>query len=343
MIMTSLSLYSTREEWLAARGIGASDVAAILGLSPYARPFDLYARIVLGCSQPDTPDLARGRRRERAILTLYEDAEEVEVVTPRSVGAAAWQTVHPEHPWATCSPDGLVLREGTGIEYCGEWARVDPAWGIEAKTSRLPREWGEPGDVRPGDPIPVPEGYYLQCQWSAWMLGLPRWDLIADILGEERIYRIHADPDLQRRLVERVSAWRERHLVGREPPAVDGSDGADRWLRVTYPTGEGLRAASSEEVLLAQSYHRLGEEIRELEDRRRLLSQQLQAAIGEGAGLDLPGGRCSLVRAKGRTTLDTRRLQVEEPENYTRFIRAGFIRVGEPSHSIRITLTPTES
>ena len=46
----------TREEWLSARrtGIGGSDIAAILGLSPWRTPLDVYRDKVDGEDQPQT-------------------------------------------------------------------------------------------------------------------------------------------------------------------------------------------------------------------------------------------------------------------------------------------------
>lgn len=332
--MLTLTLYPTREAWLADRGIGASEVAAILGLPGFSRPFDVYARHKLGVQTPDNPDMAAGRAWERGILAYYEEVEGADVATPRTVDAEGWRCVHPVHPWATCSPDGIVPIDG--IDYvAGKTANMTCSHGVEAKRSRVPREWGEPGEIRPGaTSLPIPEAYYLQCLWSMAVTGLPRWDLVASILGEGRIYRVHADSARQAALVSKVAAWRSRYLLGDEVPPVDGSDGADAWLRATYPTGSNRREATEEEIALAKQYaHHRDEEARH-KSEKELTGQKIRALAGSLDGLDLPTGRVSIVRTKGRETVDAKRLRAEEPDVYQRFVR-----VGEPSHSVRVTLS----
>jgi len=330
--MTTLSLYHTREEWLAARGIGASEVAAILGLSRFAKPFDVYARHRLGHVTPDNEQMAQGRAWERAILAYYEDAEDVEVVQPRTVEAEGWSCARVGAEWATCSPDGLVLRS-SALDYGADSADLDVLYGVEAKRSQTPKEWGEPGDVKPGDPIPMPEAYYLQCQWSMLVTGVGRWDLIVSVYGDAKVYRVYADASLQSKLYSKVSEWRDRYIVGQGVPDVDGSAGADLYLRESFPRGEGLRVAAPEEVVDAMAYKQIGEAIKEMEERRKVLSQRLQLSIGDGQGIEIPGGKVSIVRSAGRETVDTKRLREEEPETYRRFAR-----VGEPSHSIRVNV-----
>ena len=272
-----LTLYKTRDDWLAGRGIGASEVAAILGLSPYAKPFDIYARHRLGYVQPDNPDMAAGRAWEHPILVWYGDQEEVEVVGPRDMEAEGWRCCKKDADWATCSPDGLVVVPGYEASYTPDSVSLKPLWGVEAKRSRVPRDWGEPGEIPAGaTDLPIPAAYYTQCLWSMLVTGLDRWVLVAQVLGDGRIYQVHADPARQAALFARVAEWRERFVLGDEVPAVDGSDGADYWLRECYPTGATRREATPEEVALAREYATVTASAKELEERKRLLSQQLR-------------------------------------------------------------------
>ena len=50
--------------------IGGSEIAAILGLSPWRTALDVWREKVLGAEpQPDSPALALGRRFEAALLS----------------------------------------------------------------------------------------------------------------------------------------------------------------------------------------------------------------------------------------------------------------------------------
>ena len=62
-------------------GIGGSDVAAIMGLSPWKTACDIYFEKVQGNTTPDNKNLARGRKLEKYILEEYSDQHEVELDT----------------------------------------------------------------------------------------------------------------------------------------------------------------------------------------------------------------------------------------------------------------------
>lgn len=66
--------HSTREEWLAWRGgkIGASDMGAIMGVSPFINRFDLM-QVKLGLKKTrDNPAMAHGRALEDSVLRILK-------------------------------------------------------------------------------------------------------------------------------------------------------------------------------------------------------------------------------------------------------------------------------
>lgn len=93
-------LYADRAEWLSSRTatVGASEVAAILGCSPYAGPWDVLARR-LHPRDEDSPDKARGREWEQWVLYLYAKQTGLHVCAP---GA----------PWDHEGPVTVVHDEG---------------------------------------------------------------------------------------------------------------------------------------------------------------------------------------------------------------------------------------
>ncbi len=66
-----------REEWLAARqrGVTATDIPAVLGISPWSSPFSLYWRKagVLNGDDGDTDAMRWGRRLEQPIADEFAD------------------------------------------------------------------------------------------------------------------------------------------------------------------------------------------------------------------------------------------------------------------------------
>jgi putative phage-type endonuclease len=93
--------------WLKARqaGIGASEIAAVLGISPYASPFSLYWAKVHGWEIEDTGDMEAGRRMESAIADWAADRIDPHgqfVIHPAGLYGSS------ERPWQIATPDRLI-------------------------------------------------------------------------------------------------------------------------------------------------------------------------------------------------------------------------------------------
>lgn len=139
-------------EWHQARaaGIGGSEVAAVLGLSPYESRFSLWHRKT-GQVGPveETPVMEWGKRLEPVILDKFrEEHPELQVVPSATYS-------HPDRPWQIANPDAEC--ESTGDV---------PEAIVEVKTARVADGWGEPGS----DEVPV--YYRVQCLWYLDVLGV---------------------------------------------------------------------------------------------------------------------------------------------------------------------------
>lgn len=99
----------TRSEWLAERRnyLGASDVSAVLGASPYNTALGVYEAKITGYSQGDNDQLMFGRKVEAAVAGLY-GAKTGRVV--EDIGATVI-TVHPDIPWLGATLDRVIIRE----------------------------------------------------------------------------------------------------------------------------------------------------------------------------------------------------------------------------------------
>lgn len=114
----------THAEWLATRatGVGASDVSAILGVNPWAGPFDVWAAKTGRAAPIEESRIMRlGHVLEPAIREFYESETSL---TVRHYDTLILQ--HPEDDWLRYSPDGLVV----------EVPRL-----FEAKSARRENEW----------------------------------------------------------------------------------------------------------------------------------------------------------------------------------------------------------
>jgi len=187
-----------------AKKIGGSDVAALVGLSPWATPLTVYARIVSGEGQPDSPALRRGRLLEPVVRAMYAEDEGVHLYGPLGLRTSV-------HDWARASLDDVGQRPGRGRH------------AVEYKTAKREEAgaWGEAGTDD------VPDYYLTQVHWYCG-LGLEVGaieEAVAELavlfLGVEdspRVYRIRHDPDVYGWLLEAAERFWRDHVEPRRPP-----------------------------------------------------------------------------------------------------------------------------
>jgi putative phage-type endonuclease len=300
-MVTTRRTLATREEWLGARRLGGSDVAAILGLSSYRGPWSVYARLVEGVrDDADGPDAARGRLLEPVVLRKYAEA------TGATLERLPPHTLFERDEWATASVDAIALA---------------PRRIVEVKTDRNRDRWGEPCTIERWTPEAgqvVRRDYWLQVAHYMHVLDVDRADLAVLVPGDDpfipelRIFHLLRDREVEEALVEHLRAWWTRHIVGREPPELDGSDAAGAHLGQIRRAG--ARSATLGEVTLSAAYATARRNAADWEAHRKTLGQLLVASAGDAARLDLPRGHVSIVRNPGKPTLDERALLADHPD-----------------------------
>lgn len=318
--------FASREEWLGARRIGASDVAKILGVSPHGTAWDVWRSL-------------RGEKRDRSGLADKARGNRFEWMALKAYGMAhnrATQGLPPHalfvgsERWATATPDAFAFDAQLG------------QWGlVEAKTDRHAHgRWSEE-DLQierwsEDYATALPREYALQGYAQLWVLDAP-WVDVACLTPfyELRTVRLLRDLEVEAALVGALRGWWVRHIEGGEPPPLDGSDAATRHLAAAHAQSNGLiRPATAEEVALAVQYEQWRTAEKLAEQERRRLGQILLAQVGDSKGLQIgERGRVLAVRQSGRARLDEAALLERHPE-----IDLDSFRVtGEPSVSIRIS------
>jgi putative phage-type endonuclease len=159
-------------EWFAARvnGIGGSEIAAVLGLSPWESRYSLWHRKQGRIpAQPEKPEMEAGKRLEDAICRKFAD-EHPELVIRR---AGTYR--HADRPWQIGNPDRLIYpapddhdRQVIVAAFPEHAATVGlrPAGILEAKLVLYPDEYGDPGTDQ------VPPYVLAQCRWYLNVLSL---------------------------------------------------------------------------------------------------------------------------------------------------------------------------
>lgn len=271
--MTALRQGST--EWLEARRVAVSstDLASILGLSPYRSESDL-ADEKLGRLEREAPSLPM--RVGLALEPLIR--EEYERMTGARLRRVRILVAHPTIPWAVASPDYRVV---------GERQLVEAKW-----TSSSRWDAGLPQDVE------------AQVQWCLGVTGLERADVAVLVGGRElRIHPVEFDAELFEGLLELASGFRARLASGGPFAETLAS------LKRRYPRDDGSELAVDAELdaavrTLLDVRGRL--EALELDEER--LEVLIRTAMGEAATAVGSGWRIYYRKEKERTIVDWQNL-----------------------------------
>lgn len=282
----------TREQIeLRRSGITATEVAAIVGLSPFAGPMDVYQE-KLGLVESRTVNEAMrwGHALEPLILARYAEDEGVEIVVPGTLR-------HPEHSEILGTPDGVVVGERRGVE-------------IKTTSHRAAHLWGEAGSDA------IPAHYYVQCAIYMAVCDADSWDLAVLIGGQDyRVYRIERDREMESWLVDSaLRFWRE-HVLAEVPPAVDGRPTTARFLANRFPTNNGvLRGSDLEAELLAERLRDAREAVAAARAAEAEAENRLKAMIGDTDGIKGSFFTIYWRRSKDSTEVDYRALLEELTE-----------------------------
>lgn len=228
-----------RPTWLSARrpGIGASDVAAILGFSGYASPWKVWAEKTgaFPTADFDTPSQASELGSELEPFLIGKAAD---LLGTPVVRTAHQLYAHPADPWRMCSPDAVT---------------ADGTVGVQLKTAGLASGHGPP---KGWDDDQTPLGYELQCRWERLVMGWERVELIALVANRGILRRtVTADDQADADLLAQVGAWRQRHICDGVEPAMSSSDNA--LLGVLYPAataGETVELPADEAITAWSGY-----------------------------------------------------------------------------------------
>ncbi|MBR8165578.1 YqaJ viral recombinase family protein [Burkholderia vietnamiensis] len=288
----------SREDWLEVRknGIGGSDAAAAVGLSPYKSQLELWMEKTnrdsnLPRTDPDdtTSPTYFGTLLEPIVAASYTKQTGNRV---RRVNAVLR---HPSIPWMLANLD----REVVG---------VPDVQILECKTA------GEFGARLWRDG--VPEYVQLQVMHQLAVTGKQAADVAVLLCGQQlEVHRVWRDDELITRLIELEAAfW--RYVETDTPPPADGSDSADRALRCLYP-GTGGTVDFTDDLTLSATFADLVSVRAEIETRQAIeakLKQTIAQAMQEADRAQFETGSVSFRRSKDGSGIDLKRLLTDHPE-----------------------------
>jgi putative phage-type endonuclease len=315
-----------RDAWLEWRreGVGASDVAGILGISPWASPWSIWAdKMGLLPPEPEDEAMSAGRWLEAAIGPWFTHETGLHVA-----GQQTWCS-HPIATLARCTVDGFVFDGPRSVSCvdCGhawfdhrdrctwpgcrcseprtESEPLDDALGLlEVKVLGFGKRWDE-----------IPAHYQCQGQWQMFVTGLDRvWFavLMGRRLDIHELERDQIDIDYMR---DRVEAFWRDHVIAATPPPVDAHDATLRAIGAVYPIEAAGTSVEVDAEDLRQ-WQAAKTAVKLLKSDEKRYAAAIEATLGDAEVGTVDGQRAVTWRAQTRKTTCRACGHVEESEPF---------------------------
>ena len=286
----------TREEWLEYRrtGLGGSDAAVVMGLTPYRSKIELWADKT--GRMPETEDneaMRTGRDLEQYVAERFCEA------AGKKVRRRNYIFQHDEYDFITANVDREIIGENAGLE-C-------------KTTSAFAKADFDSGEI--------PLYYYCQCCHYMNVMGYDRMYLAVLIGGQRfRWFTIERnDSECAALLTSELAFWNDciKPDIRPEP---DGSESAERTLKALYPDWQDNAIAMFEQNDEAAELAAVMAQKKELETREKALKQKLQTALdGNTDGLTVDWHIS--YKPQSRSTVDSKRLKAERPDIYSEYLK----------------------
>lgn len=273
--LTLLAPETQRSQWL-----GGSDIAAVMGISPWTTPMGLYEKKTAPAAETKVRNkgaLRRGQRWESVVAEMLVERLEEEGHTVEIV-ASNRRYQDTEHGFMASEIDFELRLDGE-----------PEIWNAELKTVHpfKTKEWGESGT----DDLPI--HYTAQVMWG---MGVTRRrkGMLAALFGadELRTYPVMGDDETIAALRAHGLAFWNNHVLARvPPPPIDLADVARMYAKQSDVPALLADADLTSKVLRLRA---LQQQSKACEAEAESLEFDIKRAMGECGELILPNGKKAL-------------------------------------------------
>ncbi|MDU3930326.1 MAG: YqaJ viral recombinase family protein [Veillonella sp.] len=298
---------ATREEWLKVRklGLGGSDMAAVLGLSPWRSPIDVWLdKTSDAVEEKESEPMYWGNVLEEVV------AQEFAKRSGYKVRNNNFTLQSEEYPYLLANID----REIVGLDA-----------GLECKTANAfkANEWD--GDN-------VPDAYYIQCQHYMAVTGKSSW-WIACLVGGNTFYykEIKRNEEVIAAIIDTGAAFWEL-VKNKTMPAPDDTKQCENALKKLYQKSNGQSVelpANYGNMII--DYLEIKNQLSELEAKKRGIENVMKDFLKDNEKATYGEHFVSWKSTKPRETFDTKAFKDDYPELHKKYIK-----VGEPSRRMDI-------
>jgi len=284
--------------------IGSSDAPAIMGLSPWGTPTDIFYSKrpdlvnpnFTGEERKSTDAIAAGNYLEDSILRYASDNLGVELIRNQFRVSKG-----PDKGILSATFDALVKDRNEAVE-----AKTT---GITYFISRDQADlWGEP------DTNEVPDYYLIQCHHQILTGNLDRVWLFALIGGRGFVrYRIDRSEPICKALGDSLMDWWEAHVIPGVPPDPTVLP-PESLIRSVRPTEGKVIDLDNEALALIAEWEAAKELTKDAEKNEGILRLKVEMVMGDAMFANLPDGRQVKRVLESRSYFDKKALESENPE-----------------------------
>ena len=262
---------ASHEEWLAERskGIGASDVGAILGISPFETPFSLWLKKTGQVPpEPENEAMLMGHMLEDVVAKRWE-METGEKVIKASAKDIIY--VHPENDFMRATPDRVVRGRKKLLECKTTVTNID--------ADDLPAHW------------------IAQCQYQMYVTGIHDEDLAWLVQGRYFGYaHVPYDEEFAGFIAKMVAEfWNDSVVGGKEPDLISVND-------FVMKGSDPGKTVEADDEALAQvlSLYKLKKAMNATETDADALANQIKCYIGTCETLEYNGKKLATWKSGAR-------------------------------------------
>ncbi len=311
----------SRQDWLALRqsGIGGSDIAAILSVSPYATAYDVYQSKTQPLSDEDMNEFAYWG-------TVLEDtvAREFSKRSGLKIQNVNYLMRHPTHRFAIANIDRAVVnRDVSGnVRFKDGKLTTDQIVEIKTASEYVGKNWGNE------DSDEVPDQYQCQAQWYMGVTGVDVCHMAVLIGGNKyRQYKIERNQDLIDVLFETAhDFWHNNVLAGIEPDATTLQNAKDKYPRHDPDTTLDVEP-DSEIAKVFEHYESLKAQEKELKTAITAAQTDLICQIQNNETLAIDGEVVATYKTQVSNRFDSKSFKTDMPELAERYTKQSESRV----------------
>lgn len=350
MTKTNTNDTADRETWLRDRkkGIGGSDVAAVLGLSPWRTPLDVFndktAETVDEKPQSDAAHFG----------TILEDVVAEEFSRRTGFKVMRFNKTLSQNPgahaggvgWARANLDRVIVNPAIAktVRFTSEashalqakcftrglWLTTDAILECKTASAYASDQWGpsQEAEIVAGEVVTehkIPIYYETQVQWYLGLTGAKVCYLAVLIGGNDfRIYAVKPDRELFEAICEKCWAFWSGHVLTGEPPAATNVED----VRKLFAKDSGEMVEATNEVATTIGELRtVKARIKELKDEQEALEQSLIVALGERTGFLIGGEKAVTYKTQTVNRFDTTAFKKADPATYAEYVKTNTTRV----------------